>query len=349
MALLMIGDRMVGPGEPCFIVAEAGVNHNGQMNLAKRLIDVAKSAGADAVKFQTFRAEDVATTKAEKADYQKETSPLEESQYHMLKRLELSEVEFTDLAAYAHSRGILFLSTPFSIKGVDLLNRIGVPCFKVASGEITNLPLLKHIGQTGKPVILSTGMSTIEEIRDALAALKQGGRCEVALLHCVTGYPPRMEDVNLKAMLFLEKTFHLPVGFSDHTMGINASVAAVALGACVIEKHFTIDRNLSGPDHRASLEPDELAALVKSVREVEVALGREVKEPSLEESSIRGLVRRSVVARQIIPQGTKINEDMLDCKRPGCGIPPADLSTLVGRKARRQIQKDELLSWNMVD
>jgi N-acetylneuraminate synthase/N,N'-diacetyllegionaminate synthase len=338
-----IGDKLIGEEEPCFIIAEAGVNHNGSVELAKELIDAAKDAGADAVKFQTFKAENVVIEKAEKAEYQKETTDTEESQYEMIKKLELQENNFKELAEYAKKVGILFLSSPFDKGSVDLLDGMNVPVFKVASGEITNLPLLRHIAKKGKTIILSTGMSTLGEVEEALIVIRNEGIEEVILLHCVSNYPARMGDVNLRAMETLKHAFKIPVGFSDHTVGITAPIAAVALGACIIETHFTLDRNLPGPDHKASLEPDELKKMVKAIRDVEKALGDGIKKPTKEEEEIKKIARRSVVAKVDIPEGAIITEDMLEVKRPGTGIEPKYMEKVIGKRAKVNIYKDELI------
>ena len=343
-----IGNRLIGDAEPCFIIAEAGVNHNGDINLAKKLIDAAKAAGADAVKFQTFKAENVVIEKAEKAEYQKETTGTEELQYEMIKKLELTENDFKELADYAKAEKILFLSSPFDKGSVDLLDGMNVPAFKIASGEITNSPLLKHIAKKGKPIILSTGMSTLGEVEEALNVIRSEGIEEVILLHCVSNYPARMEDVNLRVMGTLKQAFKLPVGFSDHTLGITVPIAAVALGACVIEKHFTLDRNLPGPDHKASLDPDELNEMVKAIRDVEKALGDGIKKPTKEEEEIKKVVRRSIVAKVDIPEGAIITEEMLDVKRPGAGIETRYFDFILGKKAREGIRSDELIDWDKI-
>ena len=342
---IKIEDKLIGEGEPCFIVAEVGVNHNGSVELAKKLIDVAKDAGADAVKFQTFKAENVVVKDAEKAEYQKVTAK-EELQYEMLKKLELSDDDFKDLADYARKKDIIFLSSPFDKESTDLLYELDVPAFKVASGEITNFPLIRHIAKKGKPIILSTGMATLGEIEEALKIIRSEGVKDVILLHCVSNYPARIEDVNLRAMETLKQAFKIPVGFSDHTLGITASIIAVALGACLIEKHFTLDRNLPGPDHKASLEPNELREMVKSIRDVEKALGDGVKRPTKEEEEIKKIVRRSIVAKVNIPKGTIIAEDMLDVKRPGTGIEPKYIVGIIGKRAKINIKKDDLITWS---
>jgi len=339
-----IAGKLIGKGEPCFIIAEAGVNHNGNINLAKKLIDVAKEVGADAVKFQTFKAKELVTKSVEKAGYQKETTPSEESQYDMIKKLELSGEDFKNLFAYAHEKGILFLSSPFDTESVALLDELGVSAFKVPSGEITNFPLLKHIARKRKPIILSTGMATQGEVEEALEVIKGEGVEDIILLHCVTSYPAKIEDMNLKAMETLGNAFKLPVGLSDHSLGVTIPVAAVALGACVIEKHFTLDKSLPGPDHRASLEPDELKQMVTAIRDVEKALGDGVKRPTKDEEEIKKVARRSIVARVDIPQGTIITEEMLAIKRPGTGLEPKYLGEIIGRIAEATIKKDEIIT-----
>lgn len=348
MKKIKIADRLIGEDEPCFIIAEAGVNHNGDVNLAKKLIDVARKAGADAVKFQTFKAEEVVTQSAEKAGYQKKTTSLEESQYDMLKKLELSEGAHFELKDYADSQGIMFLSTPYDKESADFLVRLGVSALKISSADITNHPLLSHIAAKNLPIILSTGMSTLGEVEDAIEVITSTGNEQLILLHCNFNYPARMEDVNLRAMNTLKQAFGFAVGYSDHTMGIEVSLSAVALGAVVIEKHFTLDRNLPGPDHRASLEPAELKDMVAKIRNIEHALGSSVKQPSGEEIQNRQICRRSIVATRDIPRGVVITDDMLDTKRPGTGIPPKYVTDLVGRKAVSTIKKDELITWDKV-
>ncbi|MBA7481332.1 N,N'-diacetyllegionaminic acid synthase [subsurface metagenome] len=344
MGKIRFANKLIGKGKPCFIIAEAGVNHNGDINLAKKLVDVAKEAGADAVKFQTFKAEEVVIRNAAKAAYQKETTPPEESQYDMLRKLELSKDDFADLFAYAQEQGILFLSSPFDVGSVDLLSELGVSAFKIPSGEITNQPLLKHIARKRKPIILSTGMATREEVGEALEVIKQEGTDDIILLHCVSSYPAKIEDMNLKAMETLENSFQLPVGLSDHSTGITIPIAAVALGACVIEKHFTLDRKLPGPDHRASLEPDELKQMVTAIRDVERAMGNGVKRPTRDEEENKKVVRRSIVAKVDIPQETIITEGMLDIRRPGTGLEPKYLGKIIGRTAEATIKKDEIIT-----
>lgn len=330
----------------CFIIAEAGVNHNGSVEMAKKLVDAAKEVGADAVKFQTFKTDKLVTKDAEKAQYQIKNSG-EGSQYNMIKSLELSDDEFKEIAEYAKNKGLIFLSSPFDIESVDLLDEIGVHAFKIASGEITNFPLLEYIAKKEKPVILSTGMSTIGDVDEAINSMEKYND-KITLMHCLTGYPAKKEDANLNAIKTLECTFKRPVGFSDHTLGIEISVAAVALGSCVIEKHFTIDKNLPGPDHKASLEPHEFAEMVKSIRNVEKGMGNGVKKPTDEEIKIKKLVRKSIVTKEDIPCGTVLNENLLVFKRPGTGIEPKYIKKLIGKELVEDIKKDTLIKWNQL-
>ncbi len=338
-----IGGRPVGPGQPVFVVAEAGVNHNGDPDLALGLVDAAAQAGADAVKFQTFSAERLASTGAAKAAYQLETTDADESQLEMLRRLELSADAHAALAARAQERGLLFLSAPFDAESADLLERLGVPAFKLASPEVTNHPLLRHVARKGKPLLLSTGMSDLAEVEAAVAAIRDEGNDRIVLLHCVSAYPATVEESNLRAMATMRDALGLPVGFSDHTTGIEAALAAVALGACVLEKHFTLDRLLPGPDHRASLEPDELARLIASIRAVEASLGDGEKRPTAAEEPNRLLVRRSLAAGRDLEAGTVLAPELLTALRPATGISPADLRIVVGRRLRRPLRRGELL------
>jgi N,N'-diacetyllegionaminate synthase len=346
---IRIAGKVVGEHAPCFIIAEAGVNHNGNINLAKRLVDVAMKAGADAVKFQTFKAEDVVTKTAEKAEYQKKTTGAEGSQFVMIKKLEIEERDFEELFDYAYRKGIIFLSSPFDKRSVDLLDKLGVPAFKIASGEITNLPLIRYIARKGKPIILSTGMSTMAEIEEALRVINDEETKDIVLLHCVTSYPAKVENSNLRAMQTLRRAFKLPVGLSDHTIGITVPIAAVALGAAALEKHFTLDKNLPGPDHKASLTPEELNQMVMVVRQVEKAMGDGIKSPTEEEEEIKKVVRRSIVAKIDIPKGAFITEEMLDVKRPGTGVEPKYINEVIGVVARCRIQQDELLTMDKLE
>ncbi len=346
MKCIEIKNKTIGEKFPTFIIAEAGVNHNGSIEQAKRIIDAAKDAGADAVKFQTFKAEEVVTENAEKAEYQK-TVTTENSQYEMIKNLELSDEDFKELALYADERAIIFSSSPFDLGSVDLLEEIGVTFFKVGSGEITNFPLLKYLADKGKPIILSTGMATIGEIDEAITLLKEKIN-KLVLMHCVTSYPAKTVDVNLKVIETLRSTFKLPVGFSDHSMGIEMSIAAVAMGSCVIEKHFTLDRNLEGPDHKASLEPSEFKNMVNSIRNVENGMGTGIKKLTSDEKEIKKVARKSIVAKVNISQGTVLTEKMLTVKRPGTGIEPKYLDLLIGKTVTSGIRKDDSLRWDML-
>jgi N,N'-diacetyllegionaminate synthase len=325
------------------IIAEAGVNHNGDIKLAKQLIDVAADAGADYVKFQTFSADRMVTKSADKAEYQKQSSDSSESQFEMLKRLELSVEMHLELIEHCERRSIKFLSTGFDKQSVDLLIGLGLDLIKIPSGEITNLPFLRYIGSLGLPVILSSGMSTMKEIEDALSIFEQTGlrRAQITVLHCTTEYPTPMNEVNLRAMNSIRNTLGVAVGYSDHTVGIEVSIAAVALGASVIEKHFTLDRTLPGPDHKASLEPNELIAMVKAIRNVEVALGSDVKEPTIGEIKNMRIARKSILASRKIEAGEILSALNLVVKRPGDGISPMHWDHLIGQIACREYLPDE--------
>lgn len=326
-----------------FIIAEAGDNHNGNLELAFQLVDKAAQAGADCVKFQTFVTEEVISKRAEKAEYQKESTGADESQYEMVKKLELTFDNFRQLQQYAKEKGLMFLSTPFDIPSVDFLNSIDIPCFKIPSGEITNLPYLIRIAQTRRDIILSTGMAEIEEIEAAVKALRENGAGEISLLHCNTEYPTPMEDVNLRAMLTLKEKFSVRVGYSDHTKGIEVPIAAAAMGAEIIEKHFTLDHNMEGPDHKASLEPDELKAMVEGIRNIEKALGNGIKTASRSEKKNMDIARKSIVARRKIAKGETLTEDNLAVKRPGNGISPMKWYEILGTKAVRDFEEDEMI------
>jgi N,N'-diacetyllegionaminate synthase len=340
---IRIGNRLIGEGEPAFVIAEIGVNHNGNVRMAKKLVDAAKEVGADAVKFQAFKTERIVTKYAEKAVYQKETTDPQKSQYNMLKKLELSDAEMKELHSYAGKRNIMFLSSAFDKESVDLLDRLDVPAFKVASGEITDLPLLRHMAKKKRPIILSTGLSTLEEIREALDIFTAEGITNIVLLHCITSYPAKAEEANLRMMDVLKK-FGFPVGFSDHTLGIAVPLAAVAMGAVLIEKHFTLDKKLLGPDHRVSLEPRDFEQMVEGIRTVERALGCGVRKLTAEEENIKNVARRSIVARFSIRKGAVIREDMLDFKRPGTGLEPKYVHKIIGKKANKDIEADELIT-----
>lgn len=326
-----------------FIIAEAGVNHNGDINIAKRMIDVACEVGVDAIKFQTFKTEKLVCANAEKAEYQKETTEKNESQAEMLKKLELSKDEHVELIQYCNKKKIMFLSTPFDEESIDLLVELKLPIIKIPSGEITNYPYIRKIGQLRKKVILSTGMSTLEEIADVIEVLKNNGTEEITLLHCNSQYPTPMEDVNLNAMITMKDTFHLNVGYSDHTLGIEVPIAATAMGATVIEKHFTLDRTMEGPDHRASLEPDELKTMVRAIRNIEKALGSKEKKVSQSEDNNVKIVRKSIVASKSINKGDLFTEENLTTKRPGTGINPMKWDEIVGSTADRNYKPDEII------
>lgn len=325
------------------VIAEAGVNHNGDISLAKKLIDVAVEAKADVVKFQTFKAENIVIDEAPKATYQKETTDSNESQYKMLKKLELSAENHKELIAYCKEKGILFLSTPFDLESIDLLDDLEIEIFKIPSGELTNLPYLEKIGAKRKQVILSTGMSTLDEVEAAIRILNNEGTKDITLLHCTTQYPTPMEEVNLNAMLTMKERFGLQVGYSDHTKGIEVPIAAVAIGASVIEKHFTLDKNMEGPDHRASLEPNELIKMVQAIRNIEKALGSDKKVPSKCELQNKEIVRKSIVAKVSIQAGEAFTKENLTVKRPGSGISPMRWHEVLGRRATKNYVKDEMI------
>ncbi len=328
-----------------FIIAEAGVNHNGSIELAKKLVDVAVEAGVDAVKFQTFKAENLVCQNAQKAEYQKQITNSNESQFDMLKKLELDIKSHKELIAYCNSKKIIFLSTPFDSDSIKLLDNLGLDIFKIPSGEITNLPYLREIGKLNKKVILSTGMADIGEIEDALDILIKAGtkKDNIIILHANTEYPTPMEDVNLKAMVTIGKTFDIAYGYSDHTLGTEVDIAAVAMGACCIEKHFTLDKMMEGPDHKASLEPDELKQMVKTIRNIELALGIEVKKPSKSESKNKQIARKSIVAKVAIKKGEILTEGNLATKRPADGISPMRWDDIVGTTAQKDYKEDELI------
>ena len=328
-----------------FIIAEAGVNHNGSVDLAKQLIDVAVDSGADAVKFQTFKAENLVSKNTQKADYQKQTTDASESQFDMLKKLELDVETHKKLIAYCQEKDIMFLSTPFDHDSIDMLNDLGLEIFKIPSGEITNLPYLRHIGSLSKKVVLSTGMSNLKEVGDALSILINAGTLKdnITVLHANTMYPTPMEDVNLNAMLTIQKEFSVDIGYSDHTLGIEVDIAAVAMGASCIEKHFTLDKTMNGPDHKASLEPEELKAMVGAIRNIEKALGSSEKKLSLSESENIKIVRKSIVASQDIENGELLTEKNVTVKRPGNGINPMMWDNIIGTVATKDYKIDSLI------
>jgi N,N'-diacetyllegionaminate synthase len=327
------------------IIAEAGVNHNGDIRIAKELIDMAAEAGADIVKFQTFNADRLVTRGAPKADYQIKATHKAESQHSMLKQLELSDEAHHELISHCSIRNIRFLSTPFDIESVDFLSSIGQEFFKISSSEVTNYPYLRHIGHLGGEVILSSGMSTLEDIESALSILEASGtsRHKISILHCTTEYPAPMHEVNLRAMQTIANTFGVRVGYSDHTLGIEVPIAAVAMGASIIEKHFTLDKKSPGPDHQASLDPSELKVMVASIRNIEYALGDGVKRLTLGEQKNKSVARKSIVARNCIKVGEIFSELNLTTKRPGIGISPMQWEEVMGQRAKRNFEPDDLI------
>ena len=328
-----------------FIIAEAGVNHNGSIELAKKLIDIAVKAGVDAVKFQTFKTELCISKNADKAEYQKKTTDTNETQFEMIKKLELNQRAHEELLAYCDKKNITFLSTPFDSESIKLLDKLGLKIFKIPSGEITNLPYLKQIAKLDKNIILSTGMANLAEIEQAINVLISNGtkRQNISLLHANTQYPTPMQDVNLNAMKTMQEAFKLLVGYSDHTLGIEVPIAAVAMGATIIEKHFTLDKTMSGPDHKASLEPNELISMVKAIRNIELALGDGIKKASKSESENVKIARKSIVANSPIKKGEIFSEKNLAVKRPGSGISPMRWDEVIGQRAQKDYKEDELI------
>ena len=346
---IAIGGRRVGPDQPCFVIAEAGVNHNGDLELARRLVDAAAEAGADAVKFQTFSADRLATAAAPQADYQRRNTGIEESQRAMLRRLELPAEAHRELMARCRERGILFLSSPFDEDSADFLEELGVPAFKIPSGELTNAPFLVHVARKGKPLIVSTGMATLAEVRAAVETIRRAGDPPLALLHCVSSYPAQPADVNLRAMATLREAFATPVGFSDHTAGTDIALAAVALGASILEKHLTLDRTLPGPDHRASLEPAGLVALVQGIRQIEAAMGDGIKRPAKSEEDPARVARKSVVAACDLPAGCVLQRNHLLIRRPGTGLPPDRFESLLGRRTQKPVSAGAVLTEDLLE
>mgnify|MGYP001433469042 CR=1 FL=1 len=340
-----VAGRRIGPGHPCFIIAEAGVNHNGCLATAKLMVDAASEAGADYIKFQTFNAESLVTSTAEKANYQKRPGQPDQSQYEMLKQLELDRSSQEALVEYCRTKPAKFVSSAFDIDSIDLLAELNIPFFKIPSGEITNLNYLRYVGRLNKPIVMSTGIATLDEVKSALNILFDSGvrKEDITLLHCNTEYPTPMCDVNLKAMTSMRDEFDVAVGYSDHSVGLEVPIAAVALGATVIEKHFTLDRNLPGPDHRASLEPLELKSMVKAIRNIESALGDGVKAPRPSELKNIHMIRKSIVASQTIHAGDIFTEDNITVKRPGNGRSPMEWDNYIGKIADREYQEDDLI------
>lgn len=331
-----------------YIIAEAGVNHNGDIEIAKKLIDMAKECGADAVKFQTFKAEESTGQFAEKAEYQKRNTKTQDSQLDMIRKLELPFEAFKELSEYCRQRNIDFISTPDGVESLECLVNLDVPLIKIGSTEVTNLPFLETIAKTNRKLILSTGMSKLGEVEDAVDTILSAGNDQLQLMHCTTDYPTEYDEVNLKAMVTLRDAFKLEVGYSDHTLSCEAAIAATTLGAVCIEKHITLDKKMDGPDHAASMEPDEFRQYCKSIRNTEKLLGDGRKRPTIKENQMMGQVRRSILASRDLREGTILTSDCFVCKRPGTGIEPKMASVLIGRRLKRDVARDEIIHWEDV-
>jgi len=331
MREIRIGDKKIGDGEPCFVIAEAGINHNGDIEIAKKLIEKAAEVDADAIKFQSYHTESFVSKNSK--------------HYQLFKNLELSEEDFKELNKFANKEGIIFISTPLDLEYVDILDEVGVPAFKIASGDLTFVPLLEKIARAGKPIILSTGMATIGEIDEAINIIKKEGNEDIILLHCISSYPAPFEEVNLKAIITLRNTFNLSVGYSDHTLGIEVPIAAIALGAKVIEKHFTLNKNMEGPDHKLSANPEEFKRMVRGIRIIEKALGNGDKRPMECEKDARISGRRSIIAKMPIKKGDKIMGENILYKRPAIGIEPKFLAIVLNKKVKRDIGGDDIIDW----
>ncbi|PRR82848.1 N-acetylneuraminate synthase [Clostridium vincentii] len=329
-----------------FIVAEAGVNHNGSIDIAKKMIDEAAKMGVDAIKFQTFITEKIASVYAKQAKYQSENTRIKETQFEMLKKLELSQSEFKELKIYCDNKEIVFLSTAADNDSVDFLVDIGVKAIKLGSGEVTNLKLIEYVSKKGIPIILSTGMSNLGEVEKALNVIDSNGNCDITLLHATTNYPTDYKEANIRAMVTLKDAFKRNVGYSDHTIGVEAAIIATTLGATIIEKHFTLDSKMEGPDHRASLNVEEFKNYIKSIRNTEILIGNGIKRPTVSEISIMNNVRRSIVARRDLKTGDIITENDIEYKRPGTGIYPEFFSIILGRKIKKDIKKDQVIVWD---
>ncbi|MFT8348041.1 N-acetylneuraminate synthase [Clostridium saccharoperbutylacetonicum] len=343
----MIKAKTLVDESSCFVIAEAGVNHNGDINIAKKLVDAACEARVDAIKFQTFKAKSLVTKNAPKAEYQKKTTE-SVNQYEMLKKLELSYEEHVILKKYCNEKHIMFISTPFDFESVDLLEKLNIPLYKISSGDLTNIPLLKYIAKLNKHMIISTGMANLGEVEDAIKAIKEVGNNKISLLHCTSNYPTNYEDVNLNAMITLENAFKLPVGYSDHTVGIEVPIAAAALGAKIIEKHFTLDKTMEGPDHTASLNPEELKQMVTSIRNIESAFGDGIKICNVSEQNTREIARKSIVASVNIKKGETISFSNITFKRPGNGISPQFADDIVGKIAIEDINVDDFINFSNI-
>jgi len=352
MDKIKIGNRIIGKGYTCFIIAEVGVNHNGSLELAKKLVDVAKEAGVDAVKFQTFKSENVTTKETEIAEYAEKNIGKKEKMIDMIKKFELSYKSFEELKKYCDEKQIMFLSAPHSDDAIDFLEPL-MPCYKIASGDLTNFPFLKRIAKKGKPIILSTGMATMDEVEEAVDLIKNAGNENIIILHCTSDYPCALKDVNLRAMQSIKEKFNLPVGYSDHTLGLETLKLAASMDAVVVEKHFTTDKNLPGPDHKASATPEELKELVDAMHhkdyeisedKKELILGSPEKKPTEKEIENMKLARKSIVSKVNIPSGTIITKEMIIIKRPGNGIPSKYLNQIIGKKSIRDIKEDKTIS-----
>jgi N,N'-diacetyllegionaminate synthase len=342
---MKINNRKIGQNNPCFIIAEAGVNHNGKISCAKKLVDIAVTAGADAVKFQTYKSEGVVIDNIGICRYQKENIGKEIKQIDMIKEFELSYDDFCLLKKYCDEKNIIFLSTPHSFDAIDFLED-KMPMYKFGSGDITNIPALTYAAKKQKPIILGTGMSTLQEINQAIDAIKNTGNHEIIILHCTTNYPCPFDEVNLNVLKTLSKELKCLIGYSDHTMGLTVPIMAVTLGACVLEKHFTINRTLPGPDHKASLEPDELTKMIKYIREVEIAMGSYEKIPTKSEIKIKDIIRKSIVSATTITKGTIIKKEHLTIKRPGTGIQPFEMEKLIGKQTKKTIKNNTIITWD---
>jgi N,N'-diacetyllegionaminate synthase len=348
LKLIQIKNKILGAGQSCFIIAEAGVNHNGELVLAKKLVDAAVAARADAVKFQTFIAEGVVIDSTDIADYARNNIGKNMKQIDMLKKYALNYDDFIVLKKYCDKKDIIFLSSPHSFDAIDFLQDL-VPAYKFGSGDLTNIPALQYAAKKKKPIILGTGMATLEEVERSIHAISSVGNTQIIALHCTTNYPCLYEDVNLRAMITMQQELDCLVGYSDHTLGYLVPPLAVALGATLIEKHFTLDKKLPGPDHKASLEPHELTEMIRRIRDVEKILGTSEKRPTDSEKAIKEIVRKSIIAAKNIRKGEVIQKEMLMIKRPGIGISPADIEKIIGKKTKKDITVNEILHWDMVE
>jgi len=348
MEKIRISSKLIGEGQPTFIIAEAGINHNGDLRIAKKLVDYAKDAGADAVKFQTYKTENLVTKSLDLVEYQIKNIKEKKSQFKMLKNLELTYNDFFILKKYCDKKKIIFLSTPHSYDAIDFLEDL-VPAYKMGSGDITNIPALKHVAKKGKPIILGTGMSTLKEVKYAIETIKTQGNKQIIVLHCTTSYPCPIDQVNLNAMITMKNELGCIVGYSDHTLGTIVPIIATAIGANVIEKHLTIDKKLPGPDHKSSLNPREFKIMISKIRETEKILGSFDKKPTKDEENIKQLIRKSLVTKKELKKGTKITRHAIEIKRPATGIIPADIDKIIGKKTKINIRKDEIINYNMIE